>query len=184
MKTEIPKTIKVICNLVCRAFFVLIAVGLTFASIGLNNPIYFLLAIGVAVIYIFAIAKIISGACLLFVSPIRFFTALADYSIVAALFLLLATILFPPWQYTADRNGEDGYHSRKPAGYALIFNPPKPQSDYSAFGVKIDFGRLSLEWAALAAVTGIVWVLTVKPAWGRGDKVNHSQKADPPTSRE
>lgn len=94
--------------------------------------------------------------------------------------MLLATILFPPWQYTADRNGEDGYHSRKPAGYALIFNPPKPQSDYSAFGIKIDFGRLSLEWAALAAVTGIVWVLAVKLAWSRSDKASRPQNLTPP----
>ncbi len=88
--------------------------------------------------------------------------------------------LFPPWQYTADRNGEYGFHSSKPAGYSLIFHPPKPQDNGAAFGVKIDFGRLLLEWAALAAATGMVWVLVVKPAWSRNDKANHPQKFIPP----
>jgi hypothetical protein len=76
------------------------------------------------------------------------------------------------------------YHSRKPAGYALIFYPPKPQADYAAFGVKIDFGRLFLEWAALAAVTGIVWVFISKPAWLRADKSDRPQKFMPPTGNQ
>ena len=101
----------------------------------------------------------------------RFFT------VVASLFIL--SCLFPPWQGTVDttafsRGGgfgsEPGVHSRKPAGYSLLFDPPTQSADS---GVQIDFGRLFLEWAALATVTGMVWVLVVKPAWSRDDKANH-----------
>jgi len=39
---------------------------------------------------------------------------------------------------------------------------------------------LFVEWAALAAVTGMVWVLVVKPAWSRDGKTNRPQKFIPP----
>jgi hypothetical protein len=63
--------------------------------------------------------------------------------IMAVLFIL--SCLIPPW--------------RNPARYSLLFD--------TSTGVQIDFGRLFLEWAALAAVTGMVWLLVVKPAWLR-----------------
>ncbi len=75
--------------------------------------------------------------------------------------LFLASCLLPPWQYTEDRNGTDGYHSRKPAGYSILFNPPKTGRFYWD-GVQIDFGRLFLEWTALAAVTGVVLMFVPK----------------------
>ena len=90
--------------------------------------------------------------------------------------LFIVTCLFPPC-YTYD--GE-GAHSRKSAGYHFIIDPPPPQSTDETSGVQIDFGRLFLEWAALAAVTGIVWVLAVKPAWSRGDKASRPQNLTPP----
>jgi hypothetical protein len=79
--------------------------------------------------------------------------------VVASLFIL--SCLFPPWQFTTDR---DSYHSREPAGYFLILTPPKNPDSHSGSGIQIDFGRLFLEWAALAAVTGMVWVFVAKPA--------------------
>ena len=72
----------------------------------------------------------------------------------AALFVL--TCLIPPWQYTADRNGEYGFHTRKPAGYSLIFSPPVPENKRFFFGVGIDSSRLFLEWAVIGVVTGLV----------------------------
>lgn len=103
--------------------------------------------------------------------------------IVAATLFVLTSIV-PPWQYTEDRNGESGFHSKKPAGYSLILAPPEPErgsfrSEY--YGVQIDFGRLFLEWAVLAVATGIVWVLIVKPTWTRDEKTISGEKFIAPT---
>jgi hypothetical protein len=89
--------------------------------------------------------------------------------VVAAVSFALTGIM-PPWQFTADRNGNYGFHSRQPAGYALIFDPPTNPEHTAGNGVQIDYGRLFLEWAVLAVATGMVWVLVVKPAWTRDEK--------------
>jgi hypothetical protein len=49
------------------------------------------------------------------------------------------------------------------------------------YGVQIDFARLAIEWAALAAATGMVWVFVVRPPWSRDDKANRPKKFIPPT---
>lgn len=72
---------------------------------------------------------------------------------VASLFIF--SCLFPPWRYVRDS-----------AGYAFLFDPPH--------GVQIDFGRLFLEWAALAAVTGIIWMIVIKPTRPHDDKASQS----------
>src|ERR1035441_7081244 len=98
-----------------------------------------------------------------------------------AAIMFVASCLFPPWQYTAGGVQSDseppimkptepprpprpprsprpfqpaphGFHGRKPAGYSLLFDPPTNPDTYAGGGVQIDFGRLFLEWAALAAV--------------------------------
>jgi hypothetical protein len=97
-----------------------------------------------------------------------------------AAIVFVASCLFPPWQYTYDLNGQHGSHSRKPAGYSPIFLPPAPENEGVSYGVQIDSSRLIIEWAALAAVTGMVWVFVVKPPWSRDDKANRSQKFIPP----
>jgi hypothetical protein len=119
--------------------------------------------------------------------------------IIAALGAFILTGLFPPWQFTTDTdsvNGgkrdafsyqppSQGVHSRKPAGYSLLFTPPTNPDTSAGNGVQIDFGRLSLEWALLAAITGIVWLLVVKPARSREDMGNRSQKfISPPENSE
>ena len=105
--------------------------------------------------------------------------------IITVLVAFILTGLFPPWQFTTDKdsvNGHDfvppsqGVHSRKPAGYSLLFTPPVNPDGSAGNGVQIDYGRLSLEWAVLAAITCIVWILVVKPAWQRDDNTNRSQK--------
>jgi hypothetical protein len=116
--------------------------------------------------------------------------------------MFILACLFPPWLYTFDLNGRGGGHSRKPAGYYFITHPPPPEEppheptppdlpDFSKdsaavaiakrhYGVQIDLTRLAIEWAALAAATGMVWVVVVKPAWLRDDKANRPQKFIPP----
>ena len=97
--------------------------------------------------------------------------------IITALVVFILTGLFPPWQYTTDKDsvngGKEGFgfvppsqgvHSRKPAGYSLLFSPPTNPDGSAGNGVQIDFGRLFIEWAVLAAITGTFWILVVKPA--------------------
>ena len=104
-------------------------------------------------------------------------------TIAASLFIL--SCLFPPWQYTADRNGNDGFHTRTPAGHFFIFDLPPTQypgyGEREYYGVQIDLSRLFVEWAALAGIIGLVWMLLGKPAWPRDDKADPSQKFPPPT---
>jgi hypothetical protein len=109
--------------------------------------------------------------------------------IIAALCAFIFTGVFPPWQFTTDKdsvNGgkyeppSQGVHSRKPAGYSLLLTPPVNPDGADGNGVQIDLGRLVLEWAVLASITGAVWILVVKPAWSREDKGNRLQKFIPP----
>lgn len=71
--------------------------------------------------------------------------------ISAVIFILMG--LFPPWTYTIDA---ESVHSMKPAGYAFIALPPNPEGDAPAYGVKIDFSRLFIQWLILAATTSLV----------------------------
>jgi hypothetical protein len=105
--------------------------------------------------------------------------------IITALAVFILTGIFPPWQYITDKDSVSGHqyappsqgvHSRKPAGYSWLFAPPVNPDGSAGNGVQIDFGRVFLEWAVLAAITGMVWMLVVKPVWSREDKDNRSQK--------
>jgi len=73
--------------------------------------------------------------------------------------VFVASCLIPPWQFTADRNGNYGFHSHKPAGYSLIFIPPANPDQNQWNGVQIDFGRLLIEWAVVIVIVGIVLFL-------------------------
>jgi hypothetical protein len=105
--------------------------------------------------------------------------------IISVLVAFILTGLFPPWQFTTDKdsvNGHDfvppsqGVHSRKPAGYSLLFTPPVNPDSSAGNGVQVDFGRLFVEWAVLAAITSMVWTLVVKPVWPHQAKGNRPQK--------
>jgi hypothetical protein len=113
--------------------------------------------------------------------PKRFLT------IVASLFIF--SCLFPPWRATTG--------AKFPMGYGSVFSPPHIQavvekSRGSLHGMEfvvspnyyaqIDFGRLFLEWAALAAITGMFWLLVLKPKPPRDDKPSCPQKIQPPTA--
>lgn len=58
--------------------------------------------------------------------------------------------VFPPWSLTVV---VDTIHSTTPAGYAPIYEPPKPPES-PVYTVSIDVTRLLVEWAITAALTG------------------------------
>jgi hypothetical protein len=96
--------------------------------------------------------------------------------IIVALAAFILTCLFPPWLNVLDVPYRA--HQRTPAGHEFILTPP--DSKGGAWSVEIDLKMLIVEWAALAAITGAVWVLVIKPPWSRDDREKHSQKFIPP----
>jgi hypothetical protein len=98
--------------------------------------------------------------------------------LITTLAALILTCLFPPWLNILDVPYHA--HQRTPAGHEFILFPP--DSKGGAWSVEIDLKMLFVEWIALAAVTGMVWVLAVKPAWSRNEKSPNPQKFIPPPS--
>lgn len=96
--------------------------------------------------------------------------------LISALGVFLLTCLFPPWLNVLDVPYHA--HQRKPAGYKFILLPPDSKGD--PWSVEIDLKTLFVEWAALAAIAGAVWLVVVKPPWSRDDEANHPQKFIPP----
>jgi hypothetical protein len=96
--------------------------------------------------------------------------------LIVALGVFLLTCLFPPWLNVLDVPYRA--HQRTPAGHEFIFAPP--DSKGGAWSVEIDLKTLFVEWAALAAITGAVWIVVVKPSWLRDDKANRPPKITPP----
>jgi hypothetical protein len=82
--------------------------------------------------------------------------------------IFLITVLFPPWVFTFDANGNSGGHSRKPAGYSSVFSPPEPKTQGSwvdtRSGVELDGKKLCLEWLGLAGALGLA--LLIAPRQG------------------
>src|SRR3989442_7551957 len=82
--------------------------------------------------------------------------------------MMLPREFSPPWvrlsssAYPAPRGGSPTEIQKKePAGYALIFDPPKaaPMVDrYFAESVKIDFERLFVQWILTGLVVGAALV--------------------------
>jgi len=93
--------------------------------------------------------------------------------IAISAFILIG--LFPPWQFTVDKdsvngiNGtfsferpQQGVHSHKPAGYALIFSPPINPDNSAGNGVQLDFGRLLIEYSILAGFSSLIVIFHFK----------------------
>ena len=82
----------------------------------------------------------------------------ADRRRVAILGLLLfvAMGLCPPWVYTFSPTG--AATTTRPAGYHLLFDPPKPDRNSSQAGIRIDISRLAIQWAVLGALAGVAFV--------------------------
>lgn len=72
--------------------------------------------------------------------------------VMAGLILFLLMGLFPPWTYTLD---VQSIHREKPANYAFIALPPKPESTHLAHGVRIDISRLIVQWLVLTAAVSL-----------------------------
>jgi hypothetical protein len=83
--------------------------------------------------------------------------------IIGALSIILLC-LFPPWIRTFSLMG---IHSEKPAGYAFIVDPPAPEKDTGAFGVRIDTSRLLIQLAIVIVATSLGVLLTTKKLWRR-----------------
>jgi hypothetical protein len=71
--------------------------------------------------------------------------------LVVGIVLFILAGVVPPWKYT---NKLKGGYSEKPAGYSLIFLPPSPEEEDFRFGVKIDWGRLAIQWTVLVVGIG------------------------------
>lgn len=73
--------------------------------------------------------------------------------VLVSIAIFIAMGLYPPWIHTLNLR-------EKPAGYALIFSPPKPEKDSLSFGVRLDMSRLFVQWLALlsAAVGAMIIV--------------------------
>ena len=81
--------------------------------------------------------------------------------LIAAGVIFVGMGLFPPWTYTLDA---ESIHRERPAGYELIFDPPRPEylsKDYG--GVRLDISRLLIQWIVLSAATGGLILFTNKP---------------------
>jgi hypothetical protein len=96
--------------------------------------------------------------------------------LIIALAVFLVTCLFPPWLNVLDVPYHA--HQRSPAGHEFFFSPP--DSKGGAWSVEVDLKMLFVEWAALAAITGAVWLIVVKPLWLHDDKANRPKKFIPP----
>ena len=73
--------------------------------------------------------------------------------------LFIFTCLFLPWQFTEDVNGERGYHSRTPAGYAFILDVPANGNRNPGHGVVVDGKLLVIEWVAILGLTSaLIWL--------------------------
>ena len=91
------------------------------------------------------------------IQPEKKVSKMKDQTImIIAAVLFIAACLFPPWEYTADHNGNNGFHTRKPARYSLIFTPPNPENDSPLFGVQIDISRLIIEMVVIGVTTGLI----------------------------
>jgi len=69
--------------------------------------------------------------------------------------LAASAILFPPWNYSYQRQGIS--QVQKPAGYSFIFTPPRPQEKDSAYGVVVDWSRMALQLRIVVVLTTGAW---------------------------
>lgn len=84
-----------------------------------------------------------------------------------AVLLLIAglCVVVPPWEETYQQPGMA--RASRPLGYHLLIRPPEAP-DTRHHGVRIDFGRLALQWLALAALGGTLHLLRRSHSESRG----------------
>jgi hypothetical protein len=72
---------------------------------------------------------------------------------------ILALTLYPPWCYTYQHSGVS--QVSRPGPRALLFSPPAPEKALAAYGVRLDFSRLLLEWAGVGIVCSVLLLVAV-----------------------
>ena len=77
---------------------------------------------------------------------------IAVFCILAA---FAAVLLFPPWAYTFARQGAAVVYN--PAPRSFVFIPPKPLNDGFAWGLILDWKRLSTELLAIGCIGGLIY---------------------------
>jgi len=70
---------------------------------------------------------------------------------------LLLVAAYPPWVFTCSVAGSAV--AAKPAGHAWLFDPPTPERASAAFGVALDWGRLTLLGVVLGSATLVALIL-------------------------
>ena len=91
--------------------------------------------------------------------------------------LFIGMGLYPPWVNTFDAKTT---HSEKPAGYALIVQPPKPEKDSYPYGVRLDAARFLVQWLTLLIATAGMLLLTNKST--NNKSTNHTFSKKEPNS--
>lgn len=85
--------------------------------------------------------------------------------------VILAVIagLYVPWNYTT--SVPNAQPTLKPAGYSFLFDPPAPEHKGWEFsGVRLDVGRLLIEWGVIALVATVM-VLNLQSSDGAALKL-------------
>jgi hypothetical protein len=70
--------------------------------------------------------------------------------VLVAVVLIVIMGLFPPWTDMLRIQGR--IDTERPTGYAFIFSPPAPTINKQDGSVRIDFGRLLLQWFLVGVV--------------------------------
>jgi hypothetical protein len=71
--------------------------------------------------------------------------------------ILLAVVLFPPWDYTASWPGMTT--ARTPAGHVWLFNSPPPSHGPRHQGVELAVDRMMIEAGVVLVVGGIAMIV-------------------------
>ena len=148
---KLPKTSILLC-LAAGLLICLVAIG---ASLGNSPP-------PAAVAIFLAILLILLVACVIIAWRLKQRLGAQKFILLCGAIAFVWCGLFPPWLYTYYQTGTRdfaGMRSQTDAGYFFILAPPRPLDRHQAYGVKLDTGRLLIEWACILAISGAAWVI-------------------------
>jgi hypothetical protein len=77
--------------------------------------------------------------------------------LILGVVIILAMGVYPPWTETFARPGRPALY-RNESGW--LFDPPFPSEyEYGVWEVRIDFGKLGLEWLLVCIAFGVIlWI--------------------------
>jgi hypothetical protein len=70
--------------------------------------------------------------------------------VLAGVLCLSVLMCYVPWTYTYNASGAQ---RERPAGYSFVFDPPAPEHDRPAYGVKVDVPRAAIPMAVVVCAT-------------------------------